>query len=249
MCINWKSILFAAALLAASVTALGEQVAPNSFINKPAPTLDALIKQVQTDPEVKSRYMRHFGMTEQELLAFLRSLKKGEIKEDGAYLIYNTPETGEIRARVLFEKKGTPVWVDSNGNYILKVDCGNPMMRGTDYTRVDQTETVAMTSMTEVRELFVAQPPGISTTSVTATTVVPPIPVYDAITIAEVPPANPAEVGGQSIAPLALLVPFTGGLLLSGGGSGEPIPEPASMIALGLGVGGYLVARKRRKKA
>lgn len=250
MRINWKSILFVTALLIAAVTAFGEQVAPNSFIKKPAPTIESLVKQVETDPQVASRFMRHFGMTKEELINFLKTLKKGEIKEDGAYLVYNTPESGEIRARVLFEKKGTPVWVDSNGNYILKVECGNPMMRGSDYATVEQHETVAMQAMTEVRELFVAQPPGISTTSVTATTVVPPIPEYDAITIAEIPPANPSEAAGQAIAPLAILIPFTGGLLLSGGGGGsQPVPEPATMIALGLGVTGILAARKRRKKA
>jgi hypothetical protein len=242
-------MLLGTAMLLASVTALGEQVAPNSFIKKPTPTIDALVDHASKDPEVMSRYMRHFGMTREEVISFLKGLRRGEIKEDGAYLVYNTPESGEIRARVLFQRKGTPVWIDSAGNYIIKVDCGNPMMRGSDYAKVDQTETIAMETMTEVRELFVAQPPGISTTSVTATTVVPPIPEYDAITIAEIAPAQPAEVSGQAIAPLALLIPFTGGLLLSGGGGGsQPIPEPASMIALGLGVGGYIVARRRRKK-
>lgn len=240
-------LIAGAALMLASVTALAQQVEPNAFIAKPAPTVESLVDQIRSNPEVASRFMRHFGMTKDELINFVRGLKRSEIKEDGAYLIYNTPESGEIRSRVMFYRKGTPVWVDSEGNYILKVSCGNPMVRGSDHAKVDQTETVAMQTMTDVRELIVEQPPGIATTSVSAMTVVPPIPEYDAILIAEIPPALPAEGSPQLISPLALLVPFTGGLMLAGGGGSEPIPEPASMIALGAGLAGYMAARRRRK--
>ncbi len=243
--------MIAACVVFAALSALSvaQRVEPNSFINKPANTVEELVAQASTDKVVMSRYMRHFGMTRDEVLAYLKGLRNSEIKEDGAYLIYNTPESGEIRARVMYYRKGTKVWVDRDGNYILKCNCGNPMVRGTDLGKTEPTETVALQSSTDVRELIVEQPPGISTTSVTGTTVAPPIAEYDAIVIEDMPPALPEEASQIVIPPiLGLIIPFTGAIMLNDRGGEAPIPEPASMIALGAGLAGYFTVRKRRKQ-
>lgn len=247
---RFTSLVACAALAALAGLAQAQQLEPNSFVKKPVTTTEALVQHVSTDSEVMSRFMRHFGMARDEVIAYLKSLRPGTVQEDGTYLIYNTPESGEIRARVLFYKKGTPVFVDENGNYILKMSCGNPMVRGTDLAQVDQTETTAMRSLTSIRDLSVSQPPGISTTSVTGMAVTPPIAEYDAIAIAEIEPAMPVmpETAAQVIVPLGLLIPFTGGILYNDRG-GEPIPEPASLIALGAGVAGLAALRRRRKVA
>lgn len=125
--------MFAACIAFAALSsfAVAQRMEPNAFIKKPANTVEELVAQVSADKEVMSRYMRHFGMTRDEVIAYMKGLKRGAIKEDGAYLVYNTPESGEIRARVLFYRKGTPVWVDRDGNYIIRIECGNPMVRGT----------------------------------------------------------------------------------------------------------------------
>ena len=234
------------AALALASMASAQQVEPNAFINKYCLTIESLVEHVSTDQQVMSRFMRHFGMTRDEVIAFLKTLHRGTIKEDGAYLIYNTPESGEIKARVMAYKKGTQVWVDDAGNYILKLSCGNPMVRGTDMASSEEPETVAMKTMTDVRELVAEQPPSIGSSDLTGTTVVPAIPEMSAITIDDVPPANPFEGGAQVIIPASLLVPFTAGVLINSGNA--PIPEPASLLALGSGVA-FLVARRRRKKS
>lgn len=238
------AIVFGVLALGLVSTAFG-QVEPNSFINKHTPTIESLIEHIKTDEVVMSRYKRHFGMTGDEVIAFFKTLKRGTIKEDGAYLVYNTPESGEIRARVMAYKKGTTVWVDESGNYILKLSCGNPMVRGTDMASSEEPETAAMKTMTDVRELVAEQPPSIGSNELTGTTVVPAIPEMSAISIEDVAPAFPEEGGAQVIIP-TLLIPFTAGILINDGGN-APVPEPASMIALGGGIA-YLAARRRRKK-
>ena len=231
------------ALTAGSVLAQGMQ--PNSFIEKPTPTKQALIKHVQTNKVVMSRFMRHFGMTSDEVVAYFKSLHRGVILKDGAYLIYNTPESGEIRARVLFYRKGTAVWMDESGNYILKLSCGNPMVRGTDHADADDPETVALRTVTDARELVADIKPGIVTPIITETTVTPTLPSYDAITFEDtMPPMFPVETSSQGIDPIGLIIPFTSGILIN---AVPPIPEPASLFALGTGVIGLLSLRRRKK--
>jgi hypothetical protein len=250
MRLKWSLLSVCAVFVALAVTATAQEIEPNAFLVKPANSTAELVQQASTNQVVMSRFMRHFGMTRDEVIAYLKSLKLSTIKEDGAYLVYNTPESGEIRSRVLFYRKGTPVWVDESGNYILKASCGNPMVRGTDFGKADQTETTAMRSVSSTRELIAEQPPGISTTSVTGMAVTPPIAEYDAIVIAEIEPAAPLlpEGSGQVILPLALIIPFTGGILFNDQG-GEPIPEPGSMLALGTGLAAFAAYRRRKKQA
>lgn len=105
-----------------------------------------------------------------------------------------------------------------------------------------------MRSFTDVRELIAEQPPGISTTSVTGMTVAPPIAEYDAIVIEDMQPALPEEAS-QGFPPiLGLIIPFTGAIMLNDRGGNEPVPEPASMIALGAGLAGYITVRRRKKQ-
>ena len=186
---KWPSL--AALLMLAAVS--GQAVAqsePNAFIGKPTPTIEALLSHVQSDDVVMSRFTRHFGMTREEVVAYLGSLKRGAIREDGAYLIYNTPESGEIRARVLFYKKGTPVWMDDAGRYILKLSCGNPMIRGTDYLPAADAQAIALHALTDVRGLVTDPPTGIDLGALTETIVPPVLPETAAITFTTDPPRD-----------------------------------------------------------
>ena len=231
------------AVLALGTFAFGQTV-PNPFIRKPAPTLDALLAQIDSDPIVMDRFMRHFGMMPEEVLSYIGTLSLGTVKEDGVYLMYNTPESGEIRARVLFFKKGTKVWVDVAGTYILKVSCGNPMVRGTDDRVVEQDETIALQPAGTLRALAGSPPSGIGHQELVATSQTPGLPDVNAMLLAHAPPPLPIfESRSQLIA--VLVIPFTAGFLVNKG----PIPEPATLLALGVAITGLAAARRRRKAA
>ncbi|MCH7903519.1 MAG: PEP-CTERM sorting domain-containing protein [Armatimonadetes bacterium] len=232
------------AVLALGTFALAQSV-PNPFIKKPAPTLEALLGQIDSDPIVMDRYMRHFGMMPEEVLSYIGTLSLGTVKEDGVYLMYNTPESGEIRARVLFFKKGTKVWVDVAGTYILKVSCGNPMVRGTDDRVVEQDETVALQPTGTLRELAGSPPSGIGHQELVATTQTPGLPDVNAMLLAHAPPPLPVFTSSPQLIG-ALVVPFTAGFLFN---RGNPIPEPATLLALGMAISGFVVARRKRKVA
>lgn len=226
----------AAIVLASVALARPEE---NAFLNKPANTHAQLMGQIKTDNVVMDRYMRHFGMTRQEVIAYFSGLNRSRLDEDGVYLVYNVPDWGELRARALFYKKGTPVWKDADGRPILKASCGNPMVRGTDGAPPElDVEVPEMDS-----EVFAFDAPVTSeTTPVLMSNVSPVLPEVATLPMAASAPGVPGVPG------IGWVLPLAAGFLVSGGGGGSPIPEPATIIIMGAGVAA-LAARRRNKKS
>ncbi|MBX3097125.1 MAG: PEP-CTERM sorting domain-containing protein [Fimbriimonadaceae bacterium] len=223
---------------------------PNSFLNRPASTAQALKTQLMADRQVMDRFMRHFGMTREQVLAMVSDLSLARLPQDGVYLVYNCSENEEIRARVMYYKKGTLVWVDRMGTPVLKASCGNPMVRGSDASGVQPgTATVAPTATAQTRPMAA---PGGETIVMSAEVegAMPGLPEASPLTFnagaAPLAPTLSSNRGG-GIGAFAVL-PLVGGLLVSRGRNNPPppVPEPTSMVALGLGATA-LVARRRRK--
>ena len=213
----------------------------NSFLNDGVSTKAELIAQVKRDPVVMDRFMRHYGMTRAEVVAFLDTLHVDTIKEEGVYGVYSVPEGGNIRLNLRRLKKGHRIFARADGTPELIALCGNPMTLGPkqivamNRTPITSTEVMAeevpMQIMTEVSPEF--EP---------LASVTPVEPTYTFTTPEETPIQLP--IGGSSfnLWPLAL-----GGLafLDNGGGGNPPVPEPMTMAAFGLGVA--LVGLKRRR--
>jgi hypothetical protein len=239
-------VAFVGAALVFSAVAFA-RTDPNSFLNKPANTLPELLSQIDKDEQVSSRYMRHFGQSKEQVIDSFAKLKLGRLPSDGVYLVYNVPNWEEVRARALFFRKGTLVWTDQDGTPVMKVSCGNPMVRGTDIGLAAPMPGVNITPVAEVRDLVALQTPETSfvesvpviatpgTVDVNAADVLPTTP--------DLPPVSrPAVVPG-------LIIPLTAGLLLglNRGNTPPPVPEPCSLVALGVGAVA-IVVRKRRNR-
>lgn len=245
----WVGLLGAVAIAAA-------QVPPNAFLNKPVKTHRSLMNQVRSDAAVLDRYVRHFAMTPAELFAYFEELKITQLRETGTYDVYAVPSSGVIRAKKRVLKRGEWVVSDPSGQPVLLLECGNPLTRGPKEPFV----------MTNVSDMLVAARPDLlplavvpkteTETTLLTTMVMPdlsPIPVAPAPLEPTPMPrevATPSSEAEGPFGPVNGLVSLLPAVYVIGavnfGDGGQPIPEPASLLALGLGFGTLLKLQRRR---
>lgn len=226
--------------------ALWAQMPPGAFLIRPAYSKEALINQVRNEPRVMEQLMRHFQMTEAEVIAMLRTLKLDTLKED----IYVqqagvSATTGELRLRKTKVKKGAKVWVDRNGNPILLANCGNPI------TRRDKAATP---SIEPVLGGGAAEKPfeaggGIVEDLYQTTLLEPLIPQAPRTEFVTVPtPEEIVSEGGIAEAPFLPALGLLPTLLFAFDTGGGIIPEPATVLTLSAGMGLFALRLKRKKK-
>lgn len=232
-------------LLGLSTFGSAQGVEPGAFVRKPAHTIESLVKQVESDPVVADRFMRHFNMPKAELISYFRTLHLAKLKESGSYLVFNVHADGVVRSRVFELKKGTLVFADANGKPILKKNCMNPLTMGElSVVRDERTEPTPTpllpTTDIEPSEAMVAaelaQPPF----TPMGTEVTPPQPF--------VPASTTSSVCGSAltIIPLLLIIPITNNKTECC--DCVPVPEPATMSVLAAAPAAAFFARRRRKK-
>src|SRR4051812_9818895 len=78
----------------------------NSFLYESVHTTSGLIDEVQSNPQVRDSYERHFSMTEDQLYTYLRTLHPMRLQSDQVFTIYSVPPTGELKAHTQRLKKG-----------------------------------------------------------------------------------------------------------------------------------------------
>lgn len=224
--------------------AMAARPEPNAFLNRRASTTAELIAQVQSDPQVMDRYRRHFGLSSEEVITMLQSLHVAKLNNNGTFMIYSVDEqTGVIKSSAQHLKAGTRVFADASGNPVLKLNCGNALITGSD----NQTASInpTMPSMSDnSRDVAVTTPAGSELTTIpTATAMTPGEPL--AVTPV-MPQVNTGSSNQGFALPAALAALGGGAAFLVGHGGSTPVPEPASMIVVG-GAIASLALRRRRK--
>jgi hypothetical protein len=102
------------------------QMPHNSFLRKPAHSVSELIQQFKNDPIVQKRFMNHYGVPKEEIIAFFSGLRVERLTQTAYHKVYNVDKFGVIRSRNLKVKAGTLVFLTSDGRPALIRSCGNP---------------------------------------------------------------------------------------------------------------------------
>ena len=254
-----KSFACVGALLLVVVAADAQRPEHNAFLNTRVVSVSELLTQLKRDPEVRDRYMRHYGLSQAEVGVYFSTLRIAKLKAPGTFRVYGVPADGQIHVTMQPMKAQALVLVDIGGAPVMRMYCGNPMTLGPkDPTDPNDAEADVINSE-KVTVAELEDPEAMASTDLQAETVALE-PSIDAVPEANLPagqtPPTTTQTVGQAPAtivgnvggfnPIGFL-PAIGFLVPARHRNPRPppVPEPASIAALTLGAG-VLLARKRR---
>ncbi len=233
-----KSILTVLFLMAVVATMAMPR---NSYLLRPANSKSALMSQVRNEPMLMDRYMRHFSMSEAEVIEYIGSLRLSRIERTGIYGVFGVPENGKIHSTMQNLRKGALIWIDTEGNPVLYAVCGNPMTLGPKRATMSEVLTTVPATVPSEIVAIATTPSAPVVPSPVVASAMPPTPVASVVDIEPEGVVLGSRSGGFFLP--ALL--GASALLASNDGGKEPVPEPATMTALALGAAS-LIARKRK---
>lgn len=236
---NFKKTLFSGLMLLAVVAAMA--MPRNSYLLRPANSKSALLSQIRSEPLLMDRYVRHFSMTESEVMAYVDSLRLSRIERTGIYGVYGVPENGKIHTTMQNLRKGALVWIDKEGNPVLYAVCGNPMTLGPKRATMSEVLTTVPATVPSEIVAIATTPSAPVVASPVIASAMPPTPVASVVDIEPEGVVLGSRSGGFFLP--ALL--GASALLSFDDDKKEPVPEPATMTALALGASA-LLARKRK---
>lgn len=253
-----RTLLGAALLVVVAASHSAVYAAGNS-----APTLGGTgeaVHRVLADAARSEAYAAHFGMSPYALESFFATLTEATLHEAELRMVYRPTSDGTLRGSLHRLPAGTRVLADLLGQPILLANSGYPLtglkqvMEGANLVAslnrtVTAAESEGVLSEVEEREPLLVE---VADESLDLKEVMVQDPAQEEV---EVPLSDADDIVGESAAALlGLPILALGGVLASGATGGvtgvpiaaPPIPEPATMIALGLGAG-LLAVRRRRK--
>lgn len=247
-----RAVMIVVAIVGALV-ASAQRPERNSFLNEKALSVAAVIHQFDTDPEVRDRFRRHYAMSDEEIRSYFASLRLAKVKNPGAFRVFGVADNGVIHATTQKLRKGAVVLVEVDGTLAMRMYCGNPMTLGpADVTAPNDMDTELIDRTTvSVRELELPEQMssaefGPNEEMIPTVGPVPdhPLPTTTTPTTTETGGEGPADLtGGPALNPLAFLPLFFVATPVHHGKT--PIPEPASVVAVSLGLAGLVLRRRR----
>src|SRR5579871_6525367 len=98
-----------------------------AFLRAPAPTVEALNRQIRNDPLVCTRYARLFKMSPAMIRAAFAHMRLSRLPEDRILQVHYVHPGERISARLRRVRKGTRVYLLADGTPALVQVCGNPV--------------------------------------------------------------------------------------------------------------------------
>lgn len=239
MCLSIRSSILIAALV--GVTAVSQ--AGNQFVNRSVKSGSDLAATVKSDNGALSRYMAHFSMSRTEVLSYLGSLQSEKLAETGLYTVYSV-DGGKSVAHVQKLVKGEPVLADALGTPVILASNGNPLTAGASAS--DANHSTLAAAAASVGAGAVAPMSDVATVSAVTTT---PITFQG-----DAAGATVGTAAGLSTPAIIGVVVAAGGIIAlssssNGGNAVTVVPEPVSLVVMGVGLVGVATRRRRAKQS
>lgn len=217
----------------------GAKMPPGSFISRPVTDGRDLAELVRHDSVVAERFSKHFGMDVFELCQYFQEyLEVDTLTQSRKYRLYFVGRDGRVIIHEKYLQAGDRVLVDPIGRPVVLMSCGNPFTKRLPVI-------VAKVLPQKPTPLLLPPPPA----------PVPPPPEQVVVMVKQPEPVEvmvlvepPVEFVSGSITSWILPTLVAGGAVAFSGSDDQPIPEPASMLVLGIGAAGLLFRARRKRR-
>ncbi|MCX6344121.1 MAG: PEP-CTERM sorting domain-containing protein [Armatimonadetes bacterium] len=242
-----------------SATAFAKESAPSgSFLRYRANTVAALQSQVANDRVVQARYVAHFKVSSAEVKTIIKNgVKLVSLDRPVKVEMWYISKSGHITHKTKLLPKGSQVFATKSGQPLLAWSCGNPLRAALPKAYVSAqgdslnktvTEKVLGTPVEVISTAAVAVPPGLVTETAPMLAAAAPLTAMPSLATAAAPAIGsiiPAAVSsGGALYNLGWLAGL--GALVSAKTTYHTVPEPSSLLALGLSIGPLMLLGTRK---
>lgn len=223
--------------------AKGQFCAPGSFLAAKVDSVDALVKQVTSNPSVAKRYANHYGVSPDKVAAYFRAnLKVVTLQKPLKTTVYFVGQkSGKIRSKTKIIPAGSKIFVGPNNTPLVDMKCGNPLHRNfvpPPPAPIKTSEKPHVEEYRPTQEAFVPPAPPVQHVPPAVHQEAPPVAPH----VSPLPVVAPALPLAAKLAAPALLA--VGSVHKSGGSA---VPEPGAVLAaLSILIPAGVIFRRRK---
>ena len=249
-----RSLFCFAALLAMCLMGLAsaQRTAPpdGAYVRQRVSSVEELAAQINKDPQVKSRFVRHFGVPPDQLTKYLREhVVITEVSSSTPSRVYIVTRDGRMVAQRRTLRRGATVFaLKDTGEPLLVQSCGNPVLK-----KLPPREKVKSLSPEAFRTVRVNEvplpPPTVAALPVAPTPPPSTPPVVAPAPVVAAAPMAPLPVKSVGL-PLKVAAPLLLGLVGSHTSPPPPVvSEPGTILAACaiLGPAAFVFRRRRSR--